>query len=170
MTPELFGGGLPFSDYMASMQTNREILRRKLLECLLPAGEQASWAEVQAYVLVVTEDWCQDSVTSLPPLIALTQVAPGLEVRVFRREANLSLARALLKAEYPPIPAFLCYDREFDELGRYVEKPAGWRALQADPEEMAWLRADPALYDATWWELELAELATILKRKTIHDS
>jgi hypothetical protein len=166
LTPELFHRGLLWPDYFASMTTNRQLLANKLADFRLPLKDAALWAEYPSAlnVLVLTEDWCQDSITSLPPLVAVASIVPALTLRVFRREANLSLARALLRAEYPPIPAFIFYDAAFNELGRYVEKPTGWRAVQEDPEEMAWLRADPAMYDATWWELELDELRSIVAR------
>lgn len=164
MDEALFEAALAWDDYLASMTANRQLLRGKLDAARLPRGEAAFWAGVGAplRVLVLTEDWCQDSVTALPPLLAVARTAPRMKVRVLRRSQALELARALTRNEYPPIPILLFYDETFRELGRFVEKPAGWDELMDDPEQRAWLRGDPDMYDALWAELELAQMRGIV--------
>jgi hypothetical protein len=158
MTPELFYAALPWEDYAASMQANRELLRRKCRDFALPDTERARWTKSAiAHVLVFTEDWCQDSISALPPLLAIYAVA-SFDLRVLRRAEALALQRALTGEEFPPIPLFLFYNAHWREQGRFVEMPRAFRRLKEDPAEAVWLKE---MYDEVWWETELEELAII---------
>lgn len=164
MDSEIFAAGLSWEAYLASMTSERALLASKVAEFRLPPDEAAFWAGYSRplNVLIFTEDWCQDSVTALPPLVAVARTAPAITLRVRRRSEAAGLARALLKDEYPPVPVFLFYDTAFHELGRFIASPVGWDEVMADPEQRAWLRSDPALYDALWAELELAQFRAIV--------
>ncbi len=109
---------------------------------------------------VLTHDACQDSVSALPPLLAIASVAP-FDLRVLRRSRQTDLLRRLTGVEYPPIPTFFFYDANWSELGRFVEMPDRFRRLKADPDEAYWLR-DKDAYTETWWEKEFEELAGLL--------
>lgn len=158
MGPEIFYAGLSWPDYLASMRQNRALLEQKCSAFRLPEAERARWATSPiAYTLVFTEDNCQDSISALPPLLAIAAVAP-FALRVYRRSAALLLQQQLTSEEYPRIPLFLFYDAQWRERGRFVEMPRAFRQLKADPAEALWLKE---MYDEIWWELELAELAPI---------
>ena len=158
MTPHIFYRGLRWQEYFASMESNRELLRRKCAEFRLPPEERARWAtSLVAYVLVFSEDWCQDSISALPPLLAIANVA-SFEMRIMRRSEELMLQRVLTKNEWPSVPLFIFYDAEWKELGRFVEKAREFRRIKNDPLEAIWLKE---MYDEIWWETELAELAEI---------
>ncbi|MBA3534271.1 MAG: thioredoxin family protein [Ardenticatenales bacterium] len=159
MTPELFYAGLTWDDYAASMQVNRELLRRKCREFTLPEGERGRWANSPiAHVLVFTEDWCQDSISALPPLLAL-HATTLFDLRVLRRSEALELQRALTGQLFPPVPMFVFYDNHWQERGRFVEMPRAFRRLKTDPAEALWLKE---MYDEMWWETELAEFAIMV--------
>lgn len=159
MTPELFYRGMTWEAYLASMQSNRALLERKLAGYRLPEASRARWAGSEiAHVLLFTEDWCQDSISALPPLLAIAGVAP-FDLRVMRRSEELALLRALTGEEFPAIPTFLFYDSDWNERGRFVEMPRAFRRLKADPAEALWLKE---MYDEVWWETEVAELETML--------
>jgi hypothetical protein len=149
---------MAWEEYLGSMRTNYEILRRKLAGFRLPEPEVERWRNAPvANVLVFTEDWCQDSISALPPLIAIMEIAP-FELRVMRRSEELALQRALTGQEYPPVPLFIFYDAQWNELGRFVEMPREFRRLKDDPNEALWLKE---MYDELWWQTELEELAAI---------
>lgn len=164
MDSDIFEAGLSWDAYLASMTSNRQLLSSKLAAFRLPADEAAFWANYSQplNVLIFTEDWCQDSVTALPSLLAVAHTAPAVTLRVLRRAEAPDLVRALLKDEYPPVPVFLFYDGDFNELGRFIASPVGWDDVMADPDQRAWLRGDPAMYDALWAELELAQFRAIV--------
>ncbi len=156
MNPSTFQRGVTWNDYLSSMTTNRELLRRKLAEFHLADQTPFQNSPVQ-YVLVFTEDWCQDSISALPPLLAIAAIAP-LEIRVMRRSSELSLQQSLTGVEFPPVPMFLFYDAHWQEQGRFVEMPRAFRALLHDPAEAMWLKE---MYDEMWWQTEMEELSPI---------
>ncbi|HEX8684330.1 MAG TPA: thioredoxin family protein [Ardenticatenaceae bacterium] len=160
MTPEVFYSGLSWEEYLPSMRTNRELLRRKIALFTLPIEEQQRWEQSRvAHVLIFTEDQCQDSVSALPPLLGIAQVAP-FDLRVMRRSEQITLQRALTGEEFPAIPTFIFYDADWNELGRFVEIPREFRRLQDDPAEALWLKE---MYDEIWWQTELEELTAIAR-------
>jgi Thioredoxin len=76
-------------------------------------------------ILVLAEDWCGDVVANLPVLGRLAQEVPTLDVRVFLRDQNLDLMeRWLNQGKYQSIPVFVFLDRDFRELGHWIERPA----------------------------------------------
>jgi hypothetical protein len=76
-------------------------------------------------ILVLAEDWCGDVVANLPVLGRLAQEVPTLDVRVFLRDQNLDLMeRWLNQGKYQSIPVFVFFDRDFRELGHWIERPA----------------------------------------------
>ncbi len=156
MNQATFERGQRWDDYLASMQTNRILMTQKVAAFRLEEAHPFTGSPLRA-VLAFTDDWCQDSVTAFPPLVAIVAAAQ-LELRVTRRSVELSLQQALTGLEYPPIPTFLFYDSEWRERGRFLEMPDAFRRALQDPAEAAWLRE---LYDETWWEAQVAQFAAL---------
>ncbi len=161
MNAAIFASGQTWNDYLASMRTNRMLMEQQVGSCRLPPQERERWAAAThiAHVLVFTDDACQDSVSGMPPLIAIAAVAP-FDLRVLRRSTHADVQRRLSGLAWPPVPMFLFFDDNWLEKGRFVETPQAFRRLQADPGEAIWLR-DKAAYDEAWWETEFAELALV---------
>lgn len=157
----LFERALSWEEYAAGMGPNRLLIERGRRAFRLPDPHRALWQQSGvAHVLLFTEDNCQDSVSALPPLLALRDVA-GFDLRVLRRSAQLPLLRALSGDPWPRIPALFFYDAAFHELGRFVEMAPAFRALKADPAEAPFLRDH---YDHLFWETELEALSEIAAR------
>ncbi len=147
-------------DYVAGMRTNQALLLQQMARCRLPGAERERWlAAPIASVLVFTDDACQDSVSALPPLLAIAEVA-RFELRLLRRSQHADLQRRLSGLAWPPVPMFFFYDAFWVEQGRFVEMPKAFRRLLDDPEEAAWLR-DKDAYAEAWWETEFAELGAV---------
>lgn len=162
MNPTLFFQGQTWDEYLASMRKNQRLMAQEVARCELPPVDAERWAAAEqvAHVLVFTDDACQDSVSALPPLLAIAGVAL-FDLRVLRRSRQTDLLRHLTGLEYPPVPTFFFYDAGWSELGRFVEMPDPFRRLKADPDEAYWLR-DKDAYTETWWETEFEELAGLL--------
>jgi hypothetical protein len=117
----------------------------------LTAGQVAAirWLAAQpkgpAKVLVLSEDWSSDCRRDVPYLQRLAE-AGGLELRIFNRDGhrqpkdgrpdpalspNADLMLAYLNERdgttYASIPVAVFFDRDFNELYRYVEFPAIYR-------------------------------------------
>ncbi len=126
ITAEQFATGLTMDEYRAQMTQNAEAFAAGIAAAPVAAEDAAVFAEMPEplNVLVITEDWCGDSLAHLPMLFRLAQESGKLHVRVFKRDEHRDLA-----AHYPlptgrvaiPIAVFL--DGEMRERGRFLERP-----------------------------------------------
>ena len=84
-------------------------------------------------LLVVAEDWCRDSVESLPYLARLVAMVPALELRVVSAGAG----REVMRRHRTPdgraaTPTMVVLDSAFAERGCFIERPEGLRRWIAD--------------------------------------
>jgi hypothetical protein len=122
-------------------------MRERYAKASLTDAEAASvrWLAAQpggpARILVISEDWSSDCRRDLPYLQRLAD-AGGMELRIFNRDGgsllkgrpdptqspNADLMLAYMNRrdgkEYASIPVVVCFDRDFNELHRYIEFPA----------------------------------------------
>jgi hypothetical protein len=132
--------GLTLPDFAAQMTVNREAMTRRFETVQLTASERATFAEIQRpmRVLVMTEDWCGDSLMNLPILARLTEAAPNMEARLFVRSRHPDLQDWFAERQITAVPVFAFLDENFQYLGAWVERS------QAANERMAeWNEAHP---------------------------
>ena len=73
-------------------------------------------------VLVLTEDWCGTCLAEVPFVAKLIEGRPGIEMRLFPRDANLDLMdQYLKKGLYRSIPVFAFFDEHMNEVARFIE-------------------------------------------------
>jgi hypothetical protein len=120
-----FGQGLTPNDFKASFEDGGARLNG-LAERVIVDGNTAFAAlERDLNVLAIVEGGCRDSLEGSSVLLRLTEGNPRVHIRFFRREENPDLMAAYRKdGLYDSIPVFVFLDRDFNELGRYVERPA----------------------------------------------
>jgi hypothetical protein len=125
-------------------------------------------------LLVVAEDWCGDSVNTIPYLARLIDAAPErLQLRLIDSKAG----RALLEAHRTPdgraaTPTVIVLDEDGRVLGAWTERPAALRAWVAEQKAAAGnARPSRALHDRTmkWYaddagQSTVADIAEILAR------
>jgi hypothetical protein len=126
VTHERFDQGMTYEQYKQQMTRNQE---------RFAANERAfqpAPADLVAFknlrqplnVLVLAEDWCGDVIDNLPILGRLAAESGKLNLRVFLRDQNLDLIDQYLnQGKYRSIPVFAFFDDQFDELGRFIERP-----------------------------------------------
>jgi hypothetical protein len=124
VTRERFTQGLTLSQYLAQMRMNRERFVQFMQTAgvdsvsLTPPGRKLN-------VLVITEDWCGDSLYQFPVLARLVEGDPDVELRVFLRDQNPDVMDQFLKhGRYRTIPVFAFFDERMNELARFIERPA----------------------------------------------
>ena len=122
MTRERFEQGMTLSQYVAQMRVNRDRFQRRL-----EAGQATRPLTLpgrKLNVLVITEDWCGDSLTHLPVLARMVEGDPDVELRVFLRDRDTDvMARYLKDGRHRAIPVFVFFDESMRELARLVERP-----------------------------------------------
>ncbi len=136
-----FAQGLTYADYIAGVENNREELEARYREVELTPDDVDFFnalARVKGplKVIALVEDWCPDVVNNLPVLARIAQATVDFELRVFPRDQNLDIMdRYLNQGQFRSIPTFVFFDSHFNELGRWVERPAAATQLLAQIAE-----------------------------------
>jgi thioredoxin family protein len=79
-------------------------------------------------LLVLVEDWCGDGANVVPHLARLADEAPGVELRVLRRDEHPDVMDRYLTGTARAIPIVIVLDGEFRELGHWGSRPAPLQA------------------------------------------
>lgn len=129
ITPERFGQGYTWADYLAAIQTNKDRFQR-FYDDFQPEPAEVDFFERfilrkgPVRVAAIGEDWCPDVVRGIPCIARLAQAA-GMELRIFPRDRNLDLMDEYLwRHEFQSIPVFVFLGRDWNELGHFIERPA----------------------------------------------
>lgn len=137
VSKERFESGLTYEQWKAQMTRNRE--RHDANEKGLPLSE-ADLAPFKSLkkpvnVLMLAEDWCGDVIANTPIVGRLASEVDTLNLRVFLRDQNEDLMNQYLKeGKYKSIPAVVFFDDEFNELGRWIERPESVTKLRAEKQ------------------------------------
>jgi hypothetical protein len=164
-----WAAGLSPADYFASLANYRNLVLSLYSEASVAAEDRAAVARALAAVsggsigatseetppgrlrlLILTEDWCGDSATTLPYIARLAE-ALDLPARVFRQSANPTIKAWYVEGgtEHIPVVSLLQWTPEGGERGgaavgtwrevmRWVERPAA-----AHGRVEAWLAEQP---------------------------
>lgn len=79
-------------------------------------------------LLVIVEDWCGDASNTVPIIAKLTDMAPGLELRVILRDENPELMDRYLTNGSRSIPIVIALDDQFQEIGHWGPRPTQLQA------------------------------------------
>lgn len=124
VTRERFEQGMTLPQYIDHMSVNRERFVKALAGITIGRADAQVLAGLGAArrVLVLTEDWCGTCLAEVPYVARLIEGSPGLEMRLFPRDANLDLMDQYLKKDlYRSIPVFAFFDEEMSEIARFIE-------------------------------------------------
>jgi hypothetical protein len=124
VSAERFAQGMTFPEYLAQLRTNRDALARRFDEAAIRPEDREAIAALgrKVKILVITEDWCGDSLRNVPVLAKLVDGLPDVELRVFLRDDNPDLMNQYLKrGQFRSIPVFVFFDEEMNEVARLLE-------------------------------------------------
>ena len=74
------------------------------------------------YAVMLAENWCGDVHRNSPLLARICEAMPGCELRVFFRDQNLDLTDVYLNNSYRSIPVIVFFDKDWNEIGRWIER------------------------------------------------
>ena len=129
VTPERFAKGLTWQQYLDEIKTNKEMFMKNYEELKLDPTDIEFFKKFVAkkgevHVVALGEDWCPDVVRGLP-VMAKVAHASGMDFKVFPRDVNLDIMDLYLwRREHQSIPVFVFFNKEFKELGTWIERPA----------------------------------------------
>ena len=122
---------LPYTAFLAAS----DLKHRGLWEGLHRLARIPDWAlaavpdDAGRRLLVLAEDWCGDASNTVPVLARLADLAPGVELRILRRDEHPDVMDRYLTNGSRSIPIVIALDRDFRELGHWGPRPGelqGW--------------------------------------------
>jgi len=170
MSPEQWETGLNLDQFVLRMKHKAEDMRRRLAEVTLTPAQRGMLTGLNraAHVLVMTEDWCGDSLMNVPILVRVVDSIPGMDMRFFIRHECADLRLYYEERGIHTIPVFTFFDKKFEEIGTWVERPQAahlWRQawLARHPERDA-IQCDPTLTEDER-RARLQEIAQIYQKE-----
>jgi hypothetical protein len=126
VTRERFAQGMTYDEFKAQMTRNQERFAANEHGLILDEADVEVFKRLPRplNVLVLAEDWCGDVIDNLPILGRLAAASGKLTLRIFLRDQHPDLMDNYLnRGEFRSIPVFVFFDDDFNEIGRFIERP-----------------------------------------------
>jgi hypothetical protein len=119
MNSTIFQTGKTWSNYMESIQKNREKFERVYNEFHLQDSDLVPFrAAAPLHILAIGEEWCPDVYNTFGVIAKVADSATSCEFRIFERDSHPELMdQFLTDGTKRSIPVFAFYDAKFDLLG-----------------------------------------------------
>ena len=149
-----FATGLTWKDYMGQMGDTRARTEQNYANSKLTDEEQKFFSGVTGvkYVMMLAENWCGDVHRNSPLIAHICEAMPGCELRVFLRDANPDLRDTFLNNGYQSIPVVVFFDKDWNEIGRWLERAHAATGKAAVIRSKTLDLATPATQDAVMGE------------------
>jgi hypothetical protein len=119
-----FATGMNWKDYMAQMGDTRARTEDNYAKSTLTDDERKFFGSVShvKYAMMIAENWCGDVHRNSPLIANVCEAIPGCELRVFLRDQNADLRDTFLNNGYQSIPVVVFFDKDWNEVGRWLER------------------------------------------------
>ena len=120
-----FNAGETFADFLARPQQYHDLWGALYKRATVPEDILARARKIQKpwHLLILSEDWCGDSINTLPLVAKLTDAVPSLDLRILGRDANLDLMDAHLTGKSRSIPVIMSLDDNYVERAWWGPRP-----------------------------------------------
>jgi hypothetical protein len=118
--------GETFAEFMARPTKNHDLWLALYKRVLIPVEISARVEALGGrwHLLVLSEDWCGDSVNIVPIIAKLTEsVSNLLDMRILARDENLDIMDSHLTGTSRSIPIVILLDQKFQECGWWGPRP-----------------------------------------------
>lgn len=124
MDDKRFAAGFTWKDYMAQMGDTQARTEDNYAKSALTDDERKVFGGMSGvkYVVMLAENWCGDVHRNSPLIAHIAEAIPGCELRVFLRDQNADLRDAFLNNGYQSIPVVVFFDKDWNEIGRWIER------------------------------------------------
>jgi hypothetical protein len=147
-----FATGMTWKDYMAQMGDTRARTEENYQKSALTDEEKKFFSGVSKVksVMMLAENWCGDVHRNSPLAAHVAEAIPGAELRVFLRDKETDLRDAYLNNGYQSIPVVVFFDKDWNEIGRWIERAhaATTKAAQIRAKTLDVAPQDKASQDA----------------------
>jgi hypothetical protein len=119
-----FATGFSWKDYMAQMGDTRARTEENYAKSALTDDERKFFGTVTGarYAMMLAENWCGDVHRNSPLIAHVCEAIPGCELKVFIRDKEADLRDAYLNNGYQSIPVVVFFDKDWNEIGRWIER------------------------------------------------
>ena len=127
-----------FPGYVDAAQKNVEFWRAGFRTASVPEDllQRAARLGSRWHLLILSEDWCGDAMSTIPVLARFADAVPGIDLRILGRDRNPDLIDSHLSSGTRSIPVVMALDSEFTERGWWGPRPS---------ELHRWVRAEGLL-------------------------
>lgn len=118
--------GETFDEFMARPVKNHDLWAAITKHVVIPIEYSARVEALGGHwhLLVLTEDWCGDSVNIVPIIAKLTQSVSKMDMRMLKRDENLDIMDThLTGGKSRSIPIVILLNQKFQECGRWGPRP-----------------------------------------------
>jgi hypothetical protein len=149
-----FATGFTWKDYVAQMGDTRARTEDNGAKAVLTDEERKffSGATGVKYCMMLAENWCGDVHRNSPLIAHICEAMPGCELRVFLRDQNADLRDTFLNNGYQSIPVVVFFDKDWNEIGRWMERAHAATGKAATIRAKTLDLATPATQDAAMGE------------------
>ncbi len=151
-----FSKGLSWKDYMAQMGDTRARTEENYQKATLTDEERKFFGGITQvnHVLMLAENWCGDVHRNSPLAARVCEAMPNAELRVLFRDQNLDITDSYLNNGYRSIPVVVFFDKDWNEIGRWIERShaATTKAAQIRSKTVDVAGADEKARDAAMQE------------------
>lgn len=180
-----FSKGLSWKDYMVQMGDTRARTEQNYQNSSLTADEKTFFSGITQvpYAMMLAENWCGDVHRNSPLIAHVCEAMQNCDLRVFFRDKETDLRDTFLNNGYQSIPVVVFFDKDWNEIGRWIErahaataKVAGIRsrtvdAVPADKQEAAMgeyrkqVQAEYEVPGGPLWRSAAQEIKALLEQR-----
>jgi hypothetical protein len=124
MDAKRFATGLNWKDYMAQMGDTRARTEDYYSKSVLTDDEKKFFGGINQvkYAMMLAENWCGDVHRNSPLIAHVCEAMQGCDLRVFFRDKEPDLRDTFLNNGYQSIPVVVFFDKDWNEIGRWLER------------------------------------------------
>jgi hypothetical protein len=119
-----FNKALTWKDYMAQMGDTKGRTEDNYGRATLTEDERKFFSGIGQvrYAAMLAENWCGDVHRNSPLIARICEAMPSCDLRVFFRDQNPDLRDTFLNNGYQSIPVVVFFDKDWNEIGRWIER------------------------------------------------
>lgn len=120
-----FLSGETFAEFLARPKKYKELWEALYKRAAIPEEilKRAQMLQQPWHLLVLSEDWCGDSMNSLPLVARLTEGSPAIDMRIIGRDTNPDLMSSHLTGTSRSIPVIILLDNDYVERAWWGPRP-----------------------------------------------
>ena len=117
--------GETFADFMARPTKQHELWVAITHRVIIPIEFSARVEALGGHwhLLVLSEDWCGDSVNIVPIVAKLADSVSNMDLRILARDENLDIMDTHLTGTSRSIPIVILLNKKFEECGWWGPRP-----------------------------------------------